>query len=771
MAQNPYSGGTPTVPAEVDQPVDPLQRINVTPDTFGAQVGRGLSVVGGSLSDLSQIWGSVQSDAATNTAMTQAATTLDQFKALRGQDALNAQQATLKNLQEIFQNNRKGLPLQAALEFDRATERYRWDANTAVSTYADQQGKAYTQEVNKSSFNIAMTGIANTAYDSPLMAAWFRERARNAAIKNVELDGNGNDPAIRQNAIQNADQASALTFIGAIEAKDPALALKTANMPQFKQNLGTKYDEVVLRLQEKADAASGLGASTTAIAKAQNDANTAAASGQALGATNANAADQTYYGNIPKAADVYSEIPPKGEHGEDQLSQFQQWNPDPVGNSSAILNTVHPDLQAIVRLAQKENPDLPFVVALGKNTAEQQNLAKQWGWSEVGAGPQAEHMKGTVVDLWPLDKGGHVMFDQTQQEKINGAMQKAAGELGLNLRWGGLQGEGGANKNFRDAPNFQLLNPRDVAQQPKAQPVSYNQGAPQLPPPAKGMPAGPYGQLMTTAAMQNGIDPNLFTRQIYRESGFRQSGPDGKILTSSAGAQGIAQFIPGTAARYGVDVNDPTSSINGAARYMRDLKGMFGGNDRLALAGYNWGEQNVQKWLASGANPAQMPKKTRDYVEGISGHPVEAWLKSPFQTPPEPLSGGTVPVGRVTFGEPAPPLPVPSASDVLIPASATGQGQEQPLPQPGDESQAPIATPTQIDPNSTQAMMAAAMKNVNDDPSLSERAKAVAFEDIKRWGAERDLADEQNKKATEARTAKVQDHVFNLLNQGDFIGA
>ena len=133
--------------------------------------------------------------------MTQAATTLDQFKALRGQDALNAQQATLKNLQEIFQNNRKGLPLQAALEFDRATERYRWDANTAVSTYADQQGKAYTQEVNKSSFNIAMTGIANTAYDSPLMAAWFRERARNAAIKNVELDGNGNDPAIRQNAI------------------------------------------------------------------------------------------------------------------------------------------------------------------------------------------------------------------------------------------------------------------------------------------------------------------------------------------------------------------------------------------------------------------------------------------------------------------------------------------------------------------------------------------------------------------------------------------
>jgi hypothetical protein len=67
--------------------------------------------------------------------------------------------------------------------------------------------------------------------------------------------------------------------------------------------------------------------------------------------------------------------------------------------------------------------------------------------------------------------------------------------------------------------------------------------------------------------------------------------------------------------------------------------------------------------------------------------------------------------------------------------------------------------------------MAAAMKIVNEDPSLSEKAKAVAFDDIKKWGAERDLADEQNKKATEARTAKVQDHVFNLLNQGDSLGA
>jgi hypothetical protein len=102
LATVPYSGGTPTVPAEVDQPVDPLQRINVYPDMFGAQVGRGLSEVGSSLSDLSQIWGEVQKDSAVNNSMSQASGTIDQFKALRGQDALNARAATLKNLQQNF---------------------------------------------------------------------------------------------------------------------------------------------------------------------------------------------------------------------------------------------------------------------------------------------------------------------------------------------------------------------------------------------------------------------------------------------------------------------------------------------------------------------------------------------------------------------------------------------------------------------------------------------------------------------------------------------
>lgn len=172
----------------------------------------------------------------------------------------------------------------------------------------------------------------------------------------------------------------------------------------------------------------------------------------------ASESDATYYGRIPKAADPYALIPPKGEHGEDQISRFRQWNSDPVGNSARNLATVHPDLQAIVRRAQADNPSLPFIVALGKSTPAQEQLAQSWGWSPKGGG---NHQGGNTVDLWPLDKDGHVVFDKDKQTQINQAMQKAAGELDRSVKWGGLTSEGGANHSFRDAPNFELLNPRE----------------------------------------------------------------------------------------------------------------------------------------------------------------------------------------------------------------------------------------------------------------------------------------------------------------------
>lgn len=180
--------------------------------------------------------------------------------------------------------------------------------------------------------------------------------------------------------------------------------------------------------------------------------------------------------------DVYKNIPDVDEQGQSgQVAKFMQWNNDPVGNSAKNLASVHPDLQAIVNRAQKDNPNLKFVVAYGKGTPEQEKQAKDWGWSQTD---QSNHLKGSVVDLWPLDKNGNVVFDKGQQQQINKAIQKAAGELGQKVRWGGLQSEGGANKGFRDAPNFELENPRTLtkAEQAKTTAQAKLIAAPPLPP-------------------------------------------------------------------------------------------------------------------------------------------------------------------------------------------------------------------------------------------------------------------------------------------------
>jgi soluble lytic murein transglycosylase-like protein len=100
------------------------------------------------------------------------------------------------------------------------------------------------------------------------------------------------------------------------------------------------------------------------------------------------------------------------------------------------------------------------------------------------------------------------------------------------------------------------------------------------------MASYPYAAQINAAAATYGIDPNILAGLLYTESNFNPS------AISSAGAQGIAQFMPATAAQYGVNTSDPTSSINGAAHYLSDLYNEFG-SWPAALTAYNAGPGNV----------------------------------------------------------------------------------------------------------------------------------------------------------------------------------
>lgn len=110
-------------------------------------------------------------------------------------------------------------------------------------------------------------------------------------------------------------------------------------------------------------------------------------------------------------------------------------------------------------------------------------------------------------------------------------------------------------------------------------------------------------------ADQWGIPREIAIWQLWQENGYKTSG------CSWAGACGIAQFMPATARQYGVNVYDIDSSLNGWGKYMSRLLDMFGGDIRLALAGYNGGEGRLQQ---RGNNISRMPAETRNYVAIIT---------------------------------------------------------------------------------------------------------------------------------------------------------
>jgi hypothetical protein len=114
-----------------------------------------------------------------------------------------------------------------------------------------------------------------------------------------------------------------------------------------------------------------------------------------------------------------------------------------------------------------------------------------------------------------------------------------------------------------------------------------------------------------------GSEPGQFSRivqaVIQAESSGRQVDANGNTLKSSAGALGLMQLMPATAAQYGVDPNDATQNVQGGSAYLSDLFQKYG-NWFDALAAYNWGPGNVNKALASGSN---FPPSVNAYATGI----------------------------------------------------------------------------------------------------------------------------------------------------------
>ncbi|GAC1393108.1 MAG: hypothetical protein NVS4B11_28320 [Ktedonobacteraceae bacterium] len=134
-------------------------------------------------------------------------------------------------------------------------------------------------------------------------------------------------------------------------------------------------------------------------------------------------------------------------------------------------------------------------------------------------------------------------------------------------------------------------------------------------PPSITLPTNQYVALARQDAINAGIPPDYFVRQIYAESGFNPN------ANSPAGAVGIAQFEPGTAAGLGINPYDPPQALSGAARLMASYAVQYNGDYAKALAAYNAGSGNVNDAVRScGSGWLNcVPAETRNYIYKIMG--------------------------------------------------------------------------------------------------------------------------------------------------------
>jgi hypothetical protein len=170
-----------------------------------------------------------------------------------------------------------------------------------------------------------------------------------------------------------------------------------------------------------------------------------------------------------------------------------------------------------------------------------------------------------------------------------------------------------------------VLNQRTIAP-PVLAPRVVETAVPAAQPPIDS-PTG-IGELVERIAAEHSLPPQLIHAVIKAESNYNPT------AISPKGALGLMQLIPSTARRFGVThVFDPVENIQGGARYLKYLLGLYEDNTPLALAAYNAGEAAVAKY--NGIPPFA---ETQNYVIQVEKNLQRLAAAAQAKPAPEPVT-------------------------------------------------------------------------------------------------------------------------------------
>lgn len=238
------------------------------------------------------------------------------------------------------------------------------------------------------------------------------------------------------------------------------------------------------------------------------------------------------------------------------------------------------------------------------------------GTGVIMARSEAEAMRdnlanGGQLEITPKLQTAARISGQDPLTLINGqlkafGMEPIESPLQQQIQQGGIDGSSTAERLVRQYPSG---NRSSRALGTTTPPNTFNAAAV---PTLNGMPMAP---VIEQAAAENNLPPSIVAGVIDWENrggnNAQVAWQRGQNAQSPAGARGVAQFMPGTARQFGVDVNDPVSSIKGAARYLRHLMDNYGFDLETAIYAYNAGPGTIQDY-GPGAT-----KENKDYLPGV----------------------------------------------------------------------------------------------------------------------------------------------------------